>query len=161
MEKIYKEQKKNNIIIKNSQINGDNIQDKVKNFISEKLNIETSLSDAYEIKKGVILAKIENWTQKRLIMEKKMLLKGTNTYIDNDLTAQEMNIQKQLRDIAKEKRAKGNSVKVGYKKIIINNRKYEWHEIIKENQPNTRIRQEKRGYRQESEDEQSDNMPKN
>ena len=52
-----------------------------------------------------------------------------NSYIDDDLTVNEREIQSNLRNIAREERAKGNEVKVGYQKIMINNQWVNWNTL--------------------------------
>jgi hypothetical protein len=47
-------------------------------------------------------------------------------YIDDDLTENERNIQKRLREHAKEERQKGKIVKVKYQKLIIDNVTWKW-----------------------------------
>ncbi|KAF2885271.1 hypothetical protein ILUMI_20894 [Ignelater luminosus] len=63
-------------------------------------------------------------------MENKRKLQGTNLYIENYLTVLERNIQRHLREVTKQERENGNSVKVEYKAIVINHREYKWNELI-------------------------------
>lgn len=62
-------------------------------------------------------------------MSKKKNLK-TGIWIEDDLTKEEREIQKQLREKAKEERTKGKKVKVGkgYMKIFIEDYVYIWNE---------------------------------
>ncbi|KAF2887705.1 hypothetical protein ILUMI_18468 [Ignelater luminosus] len=76
-EKQEKNQRKNYGIIKNSEISGDDIKG-VENFIRGKLSLNTKVTEAYESKEDIILAKIESWEQKRRVMENKQKLRGTN-----------------------------------------------------------------------------------
>lgn len=133
-EKQEKEKRRNNIIIKNSGIEGPNIQSKTEAFIEEKVKVQAKITEAYEITKGIILAKIQNWQQKKTIMENKDKLKNTRVYIENDMTKQEREIQAQLRKIAKEEKSKGNETQVKYQKIVINRRTYRWEEMSKINE---------------------------
>lgn len=129
MEREDKSRRRNNIILRGAKIKGENIKNEIEGFIKEKMNVTIQIREAYEINKGVVVAKMEDWTEKREVMLNKSRLRGTNTYIDNDMTKQEMSIQKQLRDIAKHEREKGSIVKVGYQKIIINDKCLKWEEI--------------------------------
>jgi hypothetical protein len=65
---------------------------------------------------------IEEWSGKEKTMKQKGKMREKKEtekiFIDNDLTKQEREILKKQRTIAKE----GKEVKVGYRKIIINNR---------------------------------------
>jgi hypothetical protein len=71
----------------------------------------------------MMLAKIECWEQKKNIMLNKSKLKerkDERMYIDDDLTNEERETQKKLREEAREERDRGKSVKIGYRKIQIN-----------------------------------------
>lgn len=59
-------------------------------------------------------------------MKNKHKLKGQECYIDDDMTNKEREIQAVLRKRAREEREKGNTVKVGYQKIMINNQWENW-----------------------------------
>jgi hypothetical protein len=131
LEKQEKEKRRNNIIIKNTGIEGTDIRGKVEKFINEKLNtqITTTITEAYEIRKGIILAKILNWQQKQAIMEGKKNLKGTSIYVENDMTKQEREIQRILRGMAKVEREKGNEAIIKYQKMVINGKVFSWEEL--------------------------------
>lgn len=53
-------------------------------------------------------------------------LKGTNLYIENDWTKEERKIEAELRKIAEVERERELQVKIGYKKIIIEDECYLW-----------------------------------
>lgn len=131
IEKQEKGRRKNNIIMKNAGITGNDVAKGVESFAKQKLGVSIEVAEAYEISKGVILAKIDSWEQKKKVMQNKSKLQGSKTYIENDLTRQERDIQRQLRMIAKEEKEKGNEAKVKYQKIKINNKMYSWDEMKK------------------------------
>jgi hypothetical protein len=59
----------------------------------------------------MMLAKIESWEQKKNIMLSKSKLKekkGERMYIDDDLTKEERETQKKLRELAREERENRN-----------------------------------------------------
>ena len=64
-------------------------------------------------------------------MKNKNKLKGTQTYIDDDLTKEELEIQKQIREIARKEKQKGSQVRIGYKKICIDGKWRRWEELTK------------------------------
>ncbi|KAJ3619978.1 hypothetical protein MTP99_008201 [Tenebrio molitor] len=64
----------------------------------------------------MMLAKIENWEQKKNIMLSK----------NDDLTKEERETQKKLRELAREERDRGKRVKIGYRKIQINGDWFRW-----------------------------------
>lgn len=61
-------------------------------------------------------------------MKEKSKLKGRDIYIDHDLTKEERDIQRKLRERAKREREESKKVKIGYKKIIIEGKTYIWNE---------------------------------
>ena len=65
-------------------------------------------------------------------MQNKNKLKGTTIFIENDMTNKEINIQNELKKIAKQEYEKGNKVRIGYQKLTINSKTFDWEEISKE-----------------------------
>lgn len=135
IERKDKTERKNNLIIKGTNLEGIELEKKVKNMIKTKLGVDIEIKAAYELGKrngrpGVITAKLYNWQDKQEVLKNKNKLKGENIFIDNDLTAKERQIQKEIRDLGKIEAAKGNRVKIGYKKIFINGSKHEWNDEL-------------------------------
>lgn len=128
-EKQEKTQKRNNIVIRNTDIGGEGIAKKVESFLKQNLDVEINVEEAYEVKQGIVIAKLESWNKKKSIMEKRNKLKGSKVYIDNDMTVKERKIQKELRDVGRHERQKGSVVKVMYQKININNEIYKWEQL--------------------------------
>ncbi|KAK4881348.1 hypothetical protein RN001_004667 [Aquatica leii] len=130
-EREEKRKKKNNIIISGIKTNEENVEETVKNFFLEELNVEPAIEKPILIgkqkNKKLILIKFLNFTEKLNIMKKKKTIQDRQVFINNDLTVQERKIQKVIRDIAKEEKNKGKVVKVLYNKIIINNDVYVWN----------------------------------
>ena len=103
---------RNNIVIKNVNFPEIKVKEEVEKFLKDKLNKNVCILQANKINERITVAKMESWTQKRDVMNGKNMLKGTQIYIDNELTKNEAIIQKQLRDIAKEEQNKGKEVKL-------------------------------------------------
>lgn len=59
-------------------------------------------------------------------MKMKKKLYGKQLFIDHDLTHEERDVQAKIRTRAKEEKANGNQVKVGYKKMVVNGTKWVW-----------------------------------
>ncbi|KYN30705.1 hypothetical protein ALC56_15004 [Trachymyrmex septentrionalis] len=95
-------------------------------FIKESLEINVNIRKASKVQnrenKCTMVVKVENWEEKREIMITKKNLKA-RVFIDNDLTRREREMQKQLKDRAKEEKEKGNNVKVSYEKIFVKDKK--------------------------------------
>lgn len=63
-----------------------------------------------------MIAKLQNWEHKREIIKNKKESRN-RVYIEDNLTWEEREIQRRLRDIVKKKRAEGRRARVGYMKI--------------------------------------------
>lgn len=130
LEKYEKERKRENIIIKNLAIDGQVTPGKIEKFLNSKMQTRIEVVDAFKVgriaEKQVIVAKLKDFGQKKMIMENKNKLKGTNTYIENDLTNREKVIQNQIWAVAKNEMKNGDKVKVGYQKMFKNNKIYIW-----------------------------------
>jgi hypothetical protein len=59
--------------------------------------------------------------------------KDERMYIDNDLTKEERETQKKLRELAREERNRGKRIKIGYRKIQINGEWFRWDDEREEN----------------------------
>ncbi|KAK4876400.1 hypothetical protein RN001_012822 [Aquatica leii] len=111
LEAQEKNSKKNNIIIKGTTAQDNNL----KEWIGKQ-------------EPKMVIAKLKNFEQKMEVIKNKYKLGGKNIYIDSDLTYEEQKTQSIIRKIAKEEKNKGNSIKVSYKKLEINGEKYIWNE---------------------------------
>jgi len=125
---------------------GENkIEQEVKKFIKENLKIEVEIDKAFKIwtrgNRCTVVAELRSWEQKRDIMSKKRELKE-RIFIDDDLTKKEREIQGHLKDKAKEEREKGNRVKIGYGKIMVNDKWYWWNAREKRLTEDRKIRRE-------------------
>ena len=63
---------------------------------------------------------------KEKIIEKKYKLKGSDCFIDHDLTFKERRNKEKIWNLAREYKEKGKSVKIGYNKLVIDNEEYKW-----------------------------------
>lgn len=124
------EYRRKNIIIRGLRTEKNDIRTEVEDFIQANLNLKVNLETATKIKptKGEEFLKfrVRSIQDKRMILEKKTALKGTQIYFDEDLTKEDREIQKKIYIKAKEERNRGNIAKIGYKKIYINNQLWIW-----------------------------------
>ena len=140
---IEKKEKKNNIIIsgkfeKKLKEDRQGMNVFVKELCENLVMQEVIVEEAQYIttnRLGIdfVRAKINSFDKKLAIMKNKYkLARNTNKiFIDDDLTEEERKIQSLLRKKANEEKAKGNKVKIGYKKISINNRWTHWNDLEK------------------------------
>ena len=135
-------EKRNNIVIKGAKINETNMKEELENMINEDTGIEIKIIEAYSLGKAtgrnIIVAKIEQRGQKILLMKNKNKLRGKNYFIEDDLTKEEQEVQKKIVARAREERNRGLKTKIGYKKLIIEDKKYIWNDTDKNLQPETK-----------------------
>ncbi|KAK9739255.1 hypothetical protein QE152_g9163 [Popillia japonica] len=92
-------------------------------FIQAELGVQAQIQSMYRVGgkkgRGMVVATVGNWEEKRLIMSNKQKLKGKRVYIDDDLTKREREIQGRLIEVATAERNRGKQVRVGYQKISV------------------------------------------
>lgn len=141
LEKLEREKRKNNIVITGLELRTDNEQSMVKEIermVRDKVGIDAQVKSAYQLNNKMIIVEVENFDKKLQILKNKHMLKAMedkNIYISSDLTAKEREIQKIIRDRAKEERRNGKQVKSGYQKLEIDGNLWRWnhneHRLIK------------------------------
>lgn len=132
-EAVEKKEKKKNLIIKGASGKTGNVEEVVKDVFKEMgcVDCEKGIEDIFEIGKGkekAILVKMERYAVKRRVMEKRMNLKGSGIFVDDDLTIKERLRQREIRAWAKSERERGATVKVGYSKAYKNGTEYVWND---------------------------------
>jgi hypothetical protein len=117
MEQREKKERKNNVIITGIGAISGNVERGVEEWLEREIGVKVNVKEAFKINEDrMMLAKIENWEQKKNIMLSKSKLKekkGERMYIDDDLTKEERETQKKLRELAREERdtiGRGESV---------------------------------------------------
>lgn len=103
-----------------SEVNRDDVKVWTQNFVKDKLGIQVNIVQAW-ITGKVIVAKVERVEEKVLIMRNKNKLAGTKIFIEYDLSFEDKKTQEEIGKWVKEMREKGLSVKIGSRKILINN----------------------------------------
>lgn len=76
------------------------------------------------------LIELKNEQDKKKLMQAKSKLKnlkGETIYINDDLTNREREMQKIIRQMAKKERENGKTVKIGYRKLIVNGTEWRWN----------------------------------
>lgn len=141
-ERRQRRERRQNIIIKNKEIRPDNHEEMTNkvNEILAKVEFNKPYSKVMYICKdysdrGLARVELASMEDKMTIMKNKHKLAGEECFIDDDMTLQERSIQTQLRNLATEERNKGNNVKVGYQKILINDRWIRWNELPQAKNP--------------------------
>jgi hypothetical protein len=136
LEYIERENIRNNIVMKGLElqtIEQEGLKEKVKNFLSEYVGVTAEIRRIRRIKENICVVQLNSWEEKLSIMENKRKLGNLRimkVYIDNDLTKREQEVQKKIREIAKNERSKGTEVRVGYNKLWINREKWVWNRSL-------------------------------
>ncbi|KAK4886561.1 hypothetical protein RN001_002832 [Aquatica leii] len=101
-------------------------------MLEEKLNVKVDVKKVTVINKEkkieMVMAEMGGWEDKQKMMVEKKKLRNTRIYISHDLTWEERRVQKEIMNIAVEKRTEGKRVWVGYRKIEIDGDKYIWND---------------------------------
>ncbi|KAF2885784.1 hypothetical protein ILUMI_20389 [Ignelater luminosus] len=127
------ERRKDNIVINGLKVaNEGQLQcEDIESFLENNLKVKTKLKSVKEIKiasgQRIVMAKCEALEQKLQIIKAKSKLKGTQCFIEDDLTKEERKIQAILRNKARNEREKRNTAKIGYTKLIVNDEVWEWN----------------------------------
>src|SRR5436190_18093929 len=104
-ERMEREDKKQNIIIKGIEKGEGELKESVRNIIKE-LGVEAEIKNVRktggrkEGREEMAVVTLGSWEQKRKVMEKKRLLKGRKERIDDDLTWEKRRIRQKLIEIA-------------------------------------------------------------
>ena len=130
-----RDERRNNIVIKGIKIKETNIEAEVEKMLQEKIGVEVKIREAYKIAenrdKDIVLAKLEQRKHKTSVMINKGKLRGENWYIEDDLTKEEQEIQREIVKRAKEERKRGLRATIGYRKLNIDGKKYTWSDAGK------------------------------
>lgn len=123
LEMQERKEKMNNIVIKGAKIGNENIKLQVEQLLESKLGVGNCVTWAAtrgNNENKIIVAGIENFERKKEILKNKHKLRGSNIFIDWDLTRAEREVQNKIVSMAREERSKGKEVKIGFQKIRVN-----------------------------------------
>ena len=142
MERMEKENKKNNVIITGMEINNNNEEEIITKAeeIIKHLKIEAKIKKAKRIKGTMCVIEMETFQQKLKVMEHKWKLSNIQSgkiFITSDLTERERQIQKEIKEIRDEEKKKNSNVKMGYQRLFVEGKKYIWNKEKKCLEDNT------------------------
>lgn len=127
-ERREREKRRNNILISGKDFGEGDVGDRVKGWLLDELKTDTVIKKAFKIKKDTWLVEMNEGDREK-VMKTKSVLRGGNIFINQDLTEAERKIQKQIRDIARTQRAKGQRVTVGYRKLLMDDQSFKWDDM--------------------------------
>lgn len=132
IETYEKDAKSQNVVIFGLDTAGQDPARVVSNLFEEQLKIDVKVKQVRTLglknEKRLIVVKLDTMEEKIAVMKAKIKLKNTTTYITNDRTYKERDIQRKIMSIAKEEEGKGKEIKIGFKKLSIDGVDYNWVE---------------------------------
>lgn len=130
IEKAEKEKIRNNLFITGVEVDTGSeevlLREAMEKMMEKELGIEARVGKAYAVGQKGIVVEMRNWGDKIKILREKRKLRGGKIFIDAELTHREREIQRRLREMAREERNKGAIVRVGYQKMEINGKIVNW-----------------------------------
>lgn len=129
MEKKERDRMRYNIAIKEVEPKGE-LKLWVRNFLQDRIKVRCNIVEA-RMSGKVIVVKLEEEQDKTEIMRNKNRLIGGTIYIENDLTREERHRQKEIWEWVKDRKARGEDVKIGLKRVRIKGIWRSWEEIEK------------------------------
>lgn len=127
-----REEKRNNVIIRGLEVNEEEVQKTVEDLFADELNIREGIDEVKPyVKAGAVVfitVKLDKAETKKKLMINKKNLAGTAISINHDMTFEEREVQRKIINIAKERREQGATVKVGYRKLWIDDKLLTWRE---------------------------------
>lgn len=97
-------------------------------ILESKVHLDTHNYRVQRKRGNIFTIHFKKLEGKLAVMREKKELKGTNIWIDDDHTKREIEIQKWIRRIAKEKREQGERVSFGYMTLICNGEVMKYNE---------------------------------
>lgn len=126
MEEEERRKRKNRIIIKDLKIKERKDTETVGKFLESEFKAKEAVKEVIILGGGgakkMALVEFKSWKEKQKLMVEEKRLKGSNIYIEYDLSIEERVIQRKLRDFEKAEKEKGNRARVAYRKINIEGR---------------------------------------
>lgn len=134
MERLEREKRRKNIVIQGLDIktnDEEKMKEEVKQFLNKELGTELEVNRARKIGSRTCIIELDSLENKNKVMKNKGKLRnlGKKIYINDDMNKQEREIQKEIRNRAKDERKTGKVVKLGFQKMIVNNEEWIWNKI--------------------------------
>ena len=132
LRRLEKEQVKNNIIISGLEIkeeDGAGLKHGLEHFIERTIGVKVQIKEAREIGTKICKAELDSAYEKEMVMKNKNKLKQLQDriYINNEMTKEEREAQKKIKQIAEEERKKGKNTKIGFQKVTIDGTEWKWN----------------------------------
>jgi hypothetical protein len=127
-----KKERKNKLVIKGLHKEGSmNIKEAANIFLEKEFGVKEEVKRIQisgRQDKEVVIVEMDCWESKEKIMKEKKKLGSRKIYIEHDMSFEDREIQRWIRNLAKKEKMVGNEVKIGYKKLEIQGKKFVWCE---------------------------------
>lgn len=131
IERMEKEARKLNLIVRGLESKGENLLAKVNRFFEANFHLADKITEAKSLshEKNIILIKVVDWECKQVIFKQKRdKLRNQNIYIEGDMTEKERRVEFKMREYARAQRAKGKIVSFGHQKVKVDGVWLQWSE---------------------------------
>lgn len=132
VEKMERDKRENNVVITGLDMRTDDpktMVEDIEKFLKKELSIEVTVKAAKKIRNNICLVELNKKEDKMEILKNKNKLKNygqNNVFINRDMTRKEREINARIRKIAREEKNKGRNIRVGYNKLMLDDRQYVW-----------------------------------
>lgn len=129
LEVLEKDKIRNNLVITGIAMDTsdrEKLKAAVENMLKTKINVQAKVKSVYKAGAQRCIVEMENWNEKLKVLKNKKHLKGEEIFVDSEMTAKEREIQKSIRDIARNEKAQGKNTKVMFQKLEINGVVMKW-----------------------------------
>ena len=126
IDRLEGEKREKNIVMTGLTVDSTDpkiLTETMSNFLKKHLEVKVEIRSAHRLGQKTCLIQLNNMGDKENIMNNKHKLKkleGETVYINNDLSVSERDMQRQIRERAREERKLGKTVKIGFSKVTIN-----------------------------------------
>lgn len=129
--RLEKTSKRNNVIINGIKLGKEEkngMKTEMKLFMKNTMDINTDIKNVIKMGEAMYKVEMENERDKEMVMQNKSKLKQLKEriYIDHELTTEEQEIQKKIKQKGFTERNEGKRVKIGYKKLFVDGKEYKW-----------------------------------
>ena len=133
MERRDREERRGNIIIRRVEVQGTPRETAIR--LLERIGVQAKIKEIKEIRKNgkfgketEIEVKMEDLEGKKEVMRKKGNLRGRREIIEEDLTWKQKRMQWLIKEVGEKEKKQGKRVKIGYGKLIVNEKVWYWDE---------------------------------
>lgn len=132
--RLEKDKIRNNIIISGLDLEKSQkieLKHGLEEFIENATGVKVNIKEATEIGTKICKAELDNSYEKDLVMKNKAKLNQLKSriYINNEMTKEEREIQKIVKQKAEDERKKGKNTKIGYHKVLIDGIQWKWDRV--------------------------------